>query len=79
MDWNRFKEDPYWIKIVVLLRDRSTIVLSDIAQAAKTPTLLDLRVLQQELADIQFFMSIPDLFINTPDKELDSGLETDNQ
>jgi hypothetical protein len=78
MDWNRFKEDPYWLKMATLLHDRAIIVMGDTAQPERTPTLLDLRVLQQELKDIQFFLSIPDLFINEPDKELDSGLATDS-
>jgi hypothetical protein len=78
MDWNRFKDDPYWMKIVTLLQDRATMVISEIVQQDKTVTLLDLRVLQQELKDIQFFLTIPDLFINEPDKELDSELATDS-
>lgn len=78
MDWARFKENPYWIKIAQLLKDRASIVLSDIAQVDKTPELLGVRVLQQELIDIQFFLSIPDLFIQSPDEELDNGLAADN-
>ena len=78
MDWERFKEDPYWIKIVEMLNDRANIVLTDIAQTEHTPTLLSLRVLQQEIKDIQFFIAIPDLFIQTPDKELAGVVATDN-
>ena len=78
MEWASFKENPHWLAIVELLRDRMGIVLSDAAQIEKTPTLLSLRVLQQELTDLQFFISIPDLFIETSDKELDSGVATDN-
>jgi hypothetical protein len=35
-------------------------------------------VLQQEIKDIQFFIAIPDLFIQTPDKELAGVVATDN-
>jgi hypothetical protein len=82
MNWKQFKEEePHWLAIIELIGDRLEIIKADLARPDKTPDLLAVRVLQQEKLDNEFILSLPDIFMQAPEKEkeADDGMATDTE
>ena len=73
MSWKEFKQDRYWLEIAQLLTDRIKLIKDDLSRADKTATLLHVRVLQQELADNVFMLSLPDKIAADSVKEEQDG------
>ena len=77
MSWKEFKQDRYWLEIAQLLTDRIKLIKDDLSRADKTATLLHVRVLQQELADNLFMLSLPDkISADTGEGKTDGELAT---